>query len=256
MDGHARANRQKPSGIAAKEMLLRVHLVPFARSQAAGRDHERGRAAAQAWMVVKAPKTVNNVSGGAQRAAEESRRVGRHRPDAVHDPAAADSEVVSQRFTISTQYERLVEAAKAIDQVTELIVLLGGEAGLRCGEMIALEWSDVDLAKAPALRPAIGLERRGHVTEGRAAALRSADGATDGGAPRASASARPAGAVSGRRHAVDATAGPVSGQARRQERRTSVTAFTSFATRSVRTWRCVARPRGRFRNSPGTASSA
>ena len=30
---------------------------------------------------------------------------------------------------------------------TELIVLLGGEAGLRCGEMIALEWGDVDLAK-------------------------------------------------------------------------------------------------------------
>jgi integrase-like protein len=28
IDGHARANRQKPSGIAAKEMILRVHLVP------------------------------------------------------------------------------------------------------------------------------------------------------------------------------------------------------------------------------------
>src|SRR4029077_6364474 len=26
LDGHARANRQKPSGIAAKEMILRVHL--------------------------------------------------------------------------------------------------------------------------------------------------------------------------------------------------------------------------------------
>ena len=26
-------------------------------------------------------------------------------------------------------------------------MLLGGEAGLRCGEMIALEWRDVDLAK-------------------------------------------------------------------------------------------------------------
>jgi hypothetical protein len=27
-DGDARANRQKPSGIAAKDMILRVHLVP------------------------------------------------------------------------------------------------------------------------------------------------------------------------------------------------------------------------------------
>src|SRR5262245_57059471 len=28
LEGHARANRQKPSGIAAKEMILRVHLLP------------------------------------------------------------------------------------------------------------------------------------------------------------------------------------------------------------------------------------
>src|SRR5437867_7467431 len=28
IEGHARANRQKPSGIAAKEMIVRVHLLP------------------------------------------------------------------------------------------------------------------------------------------------------------------------------------------------------------------------------------
>ena len=28
LDGYARANRQKPSGIAAKETILQVHLVP------------------------------------------------------------------------------------------------------------------------------------------------------------------------------------------------------------------------------------
>src|SRR5438874_11975395 len=28
LDGYARANRQKPSGIAAKEMIIRVHLAP------------------------------------------------------------------------------------------------------------------------------------------------------------------------------------------------------------------------------------
>ena len=30
---------------------------------------------------------------------------------------------------------------------TRLLVLLGGEGGLRCGEMMALEWADVDLQK-------------------------------------------------------------------------------------------------------------
>ena len=33
VDGHARANRQKPSGIAAKETIIRVHLVPLLGSK-------------------------------------------------------------------------------------------------------------------------------------------------------------------------------------------------------------------------------
>ena len=44
-------------------------------------------------------------------------------------------------------YEHLVESARVMGSNAALIVLLGGEAGLRCGEMIALEWADVDLAK-------------------------------------------------------------------------------------------------------------
>jgi integrase len=42
--------------------------------------------------------------------------------------------------------ERLVEAART-ESKTYLAVLLGGEAGLRCGEMVALEWRDIDFAK-------------------------------------------------------------------------------------------------------------
>lgn len=45
------------------------------------------------------------------------------------------------------EYEQLVGAAKAIDSSAYLFVLLSGEARLRCGEIIALEWSDVDLGK-------------------------------------------------------------------------------------------------------------
>ena len=53
----------------------------------------------------------------------------------------------SMAFHDFDEYERLVAAARAIDQVAYVIVLLGGEAGLRCGEMIALEWRDVDLGQ-------------------------------------------------------------------------------------------------------------
>src|SRR5262249_41274604 len=45
------------------------------------------------------------------------------------------------------EYERLVEAARSTDANAYLIVLLGGEAGLRSGEMVALEWADVDLGE-------------------------------------------------------------------------------------------------------------
>ena len=44
------------------------------------------------------------------------------------------------------EYERLVEAGTGDEQAC-LIVWLGGEAGLRCGEMMALQWSEVDLTK-------------------------------------------------------------------------------------------------------------
>ena len=39
-----------------------------------------------------------------------------------------------------------MEVAKADCQAAYLIALLGGKAGLRCGEIMALEWPDVDLA--------------------------------------------------------------------------------------------------------------
>src|SRR5262245_25800938 len=53
----------------------------------------------------------------------------------------------SRSFHDVDEYEQLVVAAKEIDPVAYVIVLLGGEAGLRCGEMIALEWRDVDVGK-------------------------------------------------------------------------------------------------------------
>ncbi len=44
-------------------------------------------------------------------------------------------------------YERLVDAARSIDWRTQLIVLLGGDGGLRVGEIVALQWDDVDFGR-------------------------------------------------------------------------------------------------------------
>jgi hypothetical protein len=43
------------------------------------------------------------------------------------------------RFHDFDEFERLVEVARS-EALAFLVVLLGGEAGLRCGEIMALEW--------------------------------------------------------------------------------------------------------------------
>ena len=68
------------------------------------------------------------------------------------------------------EYERLVDAAGASDPNELIIVLLGGEAGLRCGEMMALEWGDVDLGKRQIC--VARSEWKGHVTAPKGGRLR------------------------------------------------------------------------------------
>jgi len=45
------------------------------------------------------------------------------------------------------EYSRLIEASRAVGAEAHLVVLLGGDAGLRCGGMMALEWTDVDFSR-------------------------------------------------------------------------------------------------------------
>jgi integrase len=76
----------------------------------------------------------------------------------------------SMSFYDFDEYERLVSAASSLDATAHLIVLVGGEAGLRCGEMIVLEWSDVDVAnRQVCVRRS---DRNGHVTTPKGGRLR------------------------------------------------------------------------------------
>jgi integrase len=146
IDGHARANRQKPSGIAAKEMLLRVHLVPLLGAKPLDKITNEDVQRLKRAMESKAAKTVNNalavLSVLLKKAIEWN--VLDRMPCTIR---LLRTEKSSPQFHDFDQYEQLIEAASVIDSETQLVVLLGGEAGLRCGEMIALEWRDVDLSK-------------------------------------------------------------------------------------------------------------
>ena len=51
------------------------------------------------------------------------------------------------KFYEFSQYRALVDAATKIDPRTLIVVLLGGDAGLRSSEMVALRWTDVDFRR-------------------------------------------------------------------------------------------------------------
>ena len=144
LEGHARANRQKPSTIAAKEMILRVHLVPRLGS---GRldtiTNEQVQQLKRA-LSAKTAKTVNNVltvlNVLLKTAVEWA--ILKQMPCTIRLLPVPKTSATFHDFD---DYEQLVDTARRSDWQIYLIVLLGGEAGLRCGEMLALEWADVDL---------------------------------------------------------------------------------------------------------------
>jgi integrase len=148
-------------------------------------------------------------------------------------------------------YDRLVQAAEYLDRRTHLLVLLGGDAGLRCGEMMALEWRDIDLEQRQ-----LRVERsdwKGHVTATKGGRVRFVPMTV-----RLATALRQHRHLRGRRVLVQHDGTPVTQKSvqdhlRQASRRANVRrACTSSGTRSVRTWRCVGRPHGRFRNWPDT----
>jgi integrase len=169
LDGYARANRHKPSGIAAKETILNVHLVPmFGAKRLDAITTERVQHLKHE-LRQRSPKTVNNVlcvlNVLLKKAVEWN----------VIDQIPCSIKLLpipkpSAGFYDFDDFERLVEAAQALGPNGYVVVLLGGEAGLRCGEMMALEWRDVDFQKRQ-----ICVQRsewKGHVTVPKGGRLR------------------------------------------------------------------------------------
>ena len=146
LDGYARANRHKPSGIAAKETIFRLHLTPLLGQKRLDAITNEEAQRLKGALGAKAPKTVNNVLTVLSimlKAAVEWNVIERV-PCTIRLLKVPKPSAVFHDFDT---YEQLVETARTTDPQTHLIILLGGEAGLRLGEMIALEWVDVDLAK-------------------------------------------------------------------------------------------------------------
>jgi len=168
LDGYAKANRLKPSGIAAKDTILRVHLVPLLGDKPLDvittEDVQRLKSA----LGKRSPKTVNNVLTVLSVLLKTAVDWGViERVPCVVKLLAMPKGTAS--FFDFEEHERLVDAART-DSLARVIVLLGGEAGLRCGEIMALEWTDVSLQKRQLC--VARSEWKGHVTVPKGGRLR------------------------------------------------------------------------------------
>jgi integrase len=146
LDGYARANRQKPSGVESKESILRVHLIPLLGTKKLDSIQNEDVQQLKSLLRNRAPKTVNNVLTVLNTLLKVAVEWG------VIDGMPCTIRLVrTQQFEAQfhdfCDYTRLIEGAEDVDPESHLIVLLGGDAGLRCGEMMALEWTDVDLGR-------------------------------------------------------------------------------------------------------------
>lgn len=146
MDCHAKANRQKASGIAAKEMIARVHLIPNLGERPLDTITTEVVQQLKATLAGRKPKTINNVLtvlNTMLRKAVEWGVVERMpcsiRLIPVPPPKA--------HFHDFEDFERLVTAAQKRSPEAYAVVLLGGEAGLRRGEIAAIRWEDIDFRK-------------------------------------------------------------------------------------------------------------
>ena len=146
ISGYCEANRQKPSGIDSKKTYLRLYVEPLMGKKPLDEIADEDVQQLKANMQHLSPKTANNaltVLAKMLRVAVEWKVIDRM-PASVRLLKVTHTEM---EFYEEHELERLVEAAQKTDPLAHLAVLLGADAGLRMGEMIALEWSDIDFRR-------------------------------------------------------------------------------------------------------------
>jgi integrase len=144
--GYAMANQQKPSGIAQKESVLKMHLQPLLGEKRLDAITNEDVQRLKHKLRDKSAKTVNNVLSCLSKMLKVAVEWGEidQVPCTIRLLKVSEASV---QFWDGDQYGRLVKAAAGLGLQMEVIILLGGDAGLRSGEIRALEWTDIDLVK-------------------------------------------------------------------------------------------------------------
>ncbi len=147
-NGHVKANQLKPSSASTVETLYRVHLEPAFGSLRLDQIGDERVQCFKGELVEDeySNKYINNILSTLSVMLKRSVdwKVIPAMPCRIKLLKVNRSEVAFYDFS---EYRRLVEAAAAIDPRIELLALLAGDAGLRRGEAIALEWTDLDFQR-------------------------------------------------------------------------------------------------------------
>ncbi len=146
--GYARTDRQKASTIFAKEHIIDNHLVPLLGGKRLDEISKADVQSLKERLVSKSPKTTNNVLAVLSkllRVAKEQEVIDRLPIEKFGLVKISESPL--PKFYQFEEYDFLLEAAGKLDPRILAAVLLGGDAGLRAGEVVGLEWPDVSRAR-------------------------------------------------------------------------------------------------------------
>jgi len=162
IDEWCKANKQKPSGIDSKESTFRNYLLPLFGARRLDGFAEADEDRLKRHLVAYSTSTYNNSASTLNMTLKAAVRwkVIRQVP---HRFQLLKRQKSRPRFYDFDQYQWLVDAAEKIDPRIHLLALIGGDAGLRRGEIIALEWTDVDLRRG--LLTVERSEWKGKITE-------------------------------------------------------------------------------------------
>jgi len=146
LEGYVQANRQKPSAVNGTQSILRKHLLPMFGKKRLDQIDDEDIQRLKGKLRNRSVKTVNNVltvlSTILKVAAKWKVTERMHAQiESLKVPPPGFS------FYEFDEYEALVETAERCGPEVLIAVLLGGDAGLRMGEMIALEQSDLDFRR-------------------------------------------------------------------------------------------------------------
>jgi len=146
IEDYAKANKLKPSGIAAKETILKKHLIPVLGKKRLDEIGDYEVQMVKRHLAEMKPKTVNcvlTVLSKLLKVAVDWKELA-SMPVTVKLVKGTDPELPFYDFD---EFEQLVAGAQKAGEDVLAFVLLAGEAGLRRGEIIALERSDVDFKR-------------------------------------------------------------------------------------------------------------